>query len=121
MDPITFLAALLPLGVEAGKAAIQRFLAPDQVKPATFADLLQLQQLDLERFKAMQGGEGASFPWVEAVRQLQRPVFAAGVLAVWVWQASTGDPSENVMNMASAVTFYLFGDRTLVYIKRGTK
>lgn len=118
MDPITILAALLPLGVEAGKAAIQRFLAPENVKPATFADLLQLRQLDIEQFKAMQGGEGASFPWVEAIRQLQRPVFAAGVLAVWMWQASSGDPSENVMNMASAVTFYLFGDRTLLHVKR---
>lgn len=118
MDPITALAALLPLGVEAGKAAIQRWLAPETVKPATFADLLQLRQLELDQFRAMQGGEGVSFPWVEAIRQLQRPVFAASVLVVWVWQASQGEPSESVMNMAAAVGFYLFGDRTLFHVKR---
>lgn len=120
MDPITALAALLPLGVEAGKAAIQRWIAPDQVKPTTFADMLELRRLDLEQFKAMQGDGSAAWPWVDAVRQLQRPVFAACVLAVWVYQASgaAGEPSDTVANMAGAVGFYLFGDRTLFYAKK---
>ena len=120
MEPITALAALLPLGVEAGKAAIQRWLAPDQVKPANFSDLIELRKLDLEHFKALQGGGGASYAWVEAIRQLQRPVFAAGVLGVWAYQAASGEPSTTVGNMAAAVGFYLFGDRTLFYI-RGAK
>lgn len=117
MDPITALAALLPLGVEAGKAAIQRWLAPEQVKPLDFAQYLEMQRMDLERFKAMQGGEAQSFPWVEAIRQLQRPVFAAVVLGAWAWQASSGQPSNDVANMAGAVGFYLFGDRTLFYVR----
>ena len=53
MDPITILAALLPLGIDAGKYAIQKWLAPESVKPGTFAELLQLRQLDIEQFKAM--------------------------------------------------------------------
>ena len=117
MDPITALAALLPLGVEAGKAAINRWIAPDQVKPTSFADLLALRRLDLEQFQALQGGPGASYPWVEAVRQLQRPLFSAGVLAVWAYQASSVSPTDGVENMAAAVGFYLFGDRTLFYVK----
>lgn len=116
-DPITMLAGLLPLGVELGKALIQRFVAPDQVKPATFEHLLELQRMQLEQWKAMQGGDAPSYPWVAAVRQLQRPVFVAGVLLVWGWQAATGTPSDMVSNMASAVGFYLFGDRTLFYVK----
>lgn len=116
-DPITMLAGLLPLGVELGKALIQRFAAPDQVKPATFEHLLDLQRLQLEQWKALQGGDATSYPWVAAVRQLQRPVFVAGVLAVWAVQAATGEPSDMVSNMASAVGFYLFGDRTLFYVK----
>lgn len=121
MDPLTALAALLPLGVEFGKAAIQRWIAPDAVKPATFADLLELRRLDAELFKAMQGQDGGSYPWVDAVRKLQRPIFTAGVLAVWAWQASDGAPSPDVVNMAGAVGFYLFGDRTLFYVRGGTK
>lgn len=120
MDPITALAALLPLGIEAGKALIQRFIAPDQVKPVDFAELIQLRQLDLEQFKAMQGSGETSYPWVAAVRQMQRPVFVAGVLAVWAWQASQGEPSDAVANMGGAVGFYLFGDRTMFHIRGKT-
>lgn len=119
MDPITALAALLPLGVEAGKAAIQRWLAPDQVKPIDFAQLLQLKQMELDQWKAMQGGGEDGYPWVSAVRQMQRPLMVAAVLGTWAFQAMQGDVSPTVANMAGAVGFYLFGDRTLFYIKRG--
>lgn len=122
MDPITALAALLPLGIEAGKYAIQRWLAPETVKPGTFAEFLELQRMDLEKFKAMQGGGEHSYKWVAAVREMQRPAFAAAVLGVWVVQAYTGpEVSDNVANMASAVGFYLFGDRTLFYSRGGKK
>lgn len=117
MDPITALAALLPLGVEAGRAAIQRWLAPDQVKPIDFAQLLELRKLDIEQFKALQGGDGNAYPWVNAIRQLQRPAFAAGVLLVWAYQCASGEPSPTVANMGAAVGFYLFGDRTLFHVK----
>lgn len=117
MDPITALAALLPLGVEAGKAAIQRWLAPEQVKPVDFAQLLELRRTDLELFKAMQGGDGEAYPWVAAVRQLQRPVVVAAVLGTWAYQSISGEPSATVSNMAGVVAFYLFGDRTMFYIK----
>lgn len=119
MEPITALAALLPLGVEAGKAAIQRWLAPDVVKPTTYAEQLQGRQLDLQLFQAMQGGEGGTYPWVAAIRQLQRPAFAAVVTLVWAYQASGGQVSDSVANMAGAVGFYLFGDRTLFYLQGG--
>lgn len=115
-DPVTMLAGLLPLGVELGKALIQK-IAPDQVKPVTFEQYLELQRLQLDQWKAMQGGDEQSYPWVQAVRQLQRPVFVAGVLGVWALQATVGTPSDMVANMASAVGFYLFGDRTLFYAK----
>lgn len=116
-DPITMLAGLLPLGVEAGKALIQRFLAPDQVKPLDFGQLLQLKEMELRQWLAMQGGDAPSYPWVAAVRQLQRPVFVVLVASTWCWQAFSGEPSAAVSNMASAVGFYLFGDRTLFYAK----
>ena len=120
-DPITILAGLLPLGVEAGKALIQRYIAPEQVKPLDFQQLLNLKALELEQWKAMQGGGEQSYPWVAAIRQLQRPVFVSVVLLVWCAQAATGEPSATVSNMASAVGFYLFGDRTLFYIKGWAK
>lgn len=120
MEPFTALAALLPLGIEAGKAAIQRFIVPDNIKPATYADSLAARRLDLEFFQSMQGTAGGAPAWVEAVRQLQRPAFAAAVVAVWaVQEFGAGGASDGVQNMAGAVGFYLFGDRSLFYIRGG--
>lgn len=117
MDPFTILAALLPVVVEGGKYAVQKFLAPETVKPGTFAEFLQLRGLDLEHFKAMQGGgEGESYRWVAAVRQLQRPIVVVGVLGTWCVQAAGGDVAPAVANMAGSVGFYLFGDRTMFYV-----
>lgn len=115
MDPITILAALLPVVVEGGKYAVQKWLAPESVKPGTFAEFLQLRALDLDQFKALQGGDGETYRWVAAVRQLQRPVVVVGVVATWCWQAASGEVSPMVGNMASSVGFYLFGDRTMFY------
>ena len=116
MDPLTILAALLPVLIEGGKYAVQRWLAPVTVKPGTFAEFLQLRAQELEFFKAMQGGEGDSYRWVAAIRQLQRPAFAAVVLSTWALKAAGGEVPPEVANMAGAVGFYLFGDRTLFYV-----
>ncbi|HEX7890290.1 MAG TPA: hypothetical protein VF522_13095 [Ramlibacter sp.] len=116
MDPITILTALLPLVMEGGKYAVQKWLAPESVKPGTFLEFLQLRQLELDQFKAMQGGDGESYRWVAAVRQLQRPAVVVGVVGTWCVQAAAGEVSPMVANMASSVSFYLFGDRTLFYV-----
>lgn len=113
MEPLTILAAFAPVLVEAGKAAVQRFLTPDTVKATTVAEFIQLRQLDLQHFQALQGGSEPTYAWVGAVRQMQRPVFAAGVLIAWGF--NTADPM--LANMASSVGFYLFGDRTLFHIR----
>lgn len=113
MEPFTLLAAFAPVLVEAGKAAVQRYLQPDTIKPTTVAEFVQLRQLDLQQFQALQGDSAPTYQWVGAVRQLQRPVFAAGVLIAWAF--NTADPM--LANMASAVGFYLFGDRTLFHMR----
>lgn len=121
MDPITILAALAPLAVDLGKAAIGRFMGAD-FKPANVADWIAMQKADTEKFKAINeaGGGNASYPWVEAVVRLQRPAVAGVVLATWAYTRLAGIPSEAVDNFAGAVGFYLFGDRTLFYA-RGKK
>ena len=122
MDPLTILAAFGPLLVDLGKGLIGRFIAPDVFKPATVAEWLQMRTSDIELFKVMNeaGGSNPSYPWVEAIVRLQRPAVGAIVLGVWGYiQLTTpgGAPME-VNNFASAVGFYLFGDRTLFHSKR---
>ncbi|WP_431257218.1 hypothetical protein ACQ86G_21535 [Roseateles chitinivorans] len=121
IDPLTVLAAFGPLAVDLGKSLINRFVATDNFKPASIAEWLQMRTSELELFKAMQDtGAGQSYPWVEAIVKLQRPTVAVLVLGTWAWQQMTlpGGATADCTNFASAVGFYLFGDRTLFYAKR---
>lgn len=117
MDPFTILAALGPLAVDLGKSLIGRFIAPDGFKPTNIDDYTKMKDVDLQMFKAMNeaGGVNPSYPWVEACIRLMRPGVALLVLGTWAYMELTGDSSAAVANFASAVGFYLFGDRTLFY------
>jgi hypothetical protein len=119
MDPFTILAALMPFAVDLGKSLISRYIAPENFKPANVAEWTAMQQMQLRLFEAMNtaGGANPSFPWVEAVVRLQRPLVAALALGTWVYSQTAGVPSDAVNNFAGAVGFYLFGDRTLFYVK----
>jgi hypothetical protein len=120
IDPITILAALGPLAVDLGKSLINRFVAPDQFKPATIEQYVQMKQLDLEQFKAVNdaGGTNPSYPWVEAIVRLMRPSVGLIVLGTWSYMQLTNMSSSTVDNFAAAIGFYLFGDRTLFYANK---
>ena len=120
MDPLTILAALGPLAVDLGKSLIGRFIQTDQYKPVNIDEYAKMRQLDLDMFKAMNdaGGANPSYPWVEAIVRLMRPGVALIVLGTWATLKLQGQSSETVDNFASAVGFYLFGDRTLFYSKK---
>lgn len=120
IDPFTALAAFAPLVVDLGKSLIARFVAPAEFKPATIEQYTQMRQLDLDMFKAMNdaGGTNPSYPWVEAVVRLMRPSIAFIVLGTWAFLELNGGANDTVSNFASAIGFYLFGDRSLFYAKK---
>ena len=122
MDPVTVLAALGPLVVDLGKSVISRWIAPNEFKPATIEQYTAMKQIDLEFFKAMNeaGGGNASYPWVEAVIRLMRPAIGLLVLSVWAYMHVNAIATPEIDNFASAIGFYLFGERSLFYI-RGKK
>lgn len=125
MDPITILAALGPVAVDLGKSLINKFIAPDQFKPATIEQYAKMKEIDLEFFKVMnQAGSGTeSYPWVEAVVRLMRPTIAIFVLGTWTTLALSGDGTvpDQVSNFASVIGFYMFGERSLFYAKKASK
>ncbi len=122
MDPITILAALGPVAVDLGKSLINRFIAPEQFKPATIEQYAKMKEIDLEFFKTMNeaGGGNPSYPWVEAIIRLMRPLIGIIVLSTWAYLALVGDGvvNEQVSNFASVIGFYLFGERSLFYVKK---
>ena len=118
MDPITILAALCPLAVKLGDSLIQKYLATETYKPTSIAEVVQLKELDLKQFEAINnaGGNNASYPWVEAIIRLMRPTVAIGVIGTWaVCKLGGYTCGSEVDNFAAAIGFYLFGDRSLFY------
>lgn len=120
MDPLTILAAFGPLAVDLGKSLISKFIAPDQFKPSTIEQYVAMRRIDLDMFKAMNeaGGTNQSYPWVEAIVRLMRPTVGAIVLGTWAYLEMNGGATNTVSNFASAIGFYLFGDRTLFYANK---
>jgi hypothetical protein len=120
MDPVTILATFAPFVVDLGKSLINRFIAGDTFKPANIDEYVKMREVDLGFFKAMNdaGGTNPSYPWVEAIVRLMRPTVTVMVLGTWAYLELTGKSSPTVTNFASAVGFYLFGDRTLFYAKK---
>lgn len=120
MDPLTILATFAPFVVDLGKSLINRFVAGDTFKPANIDEYVKMREVDLGFFKAMNeaGGTNPSYPWVEAIVRLMRPTVTVIVLGTWAYLELTNQPSTTVTNFASAVGFYLFGDRTLFYAKK---
>jgi len=120
MDPMTILAALGPLAVDLGKSLIGRFVQKDGYKPVNIDEYVKVKELDISLFKATNeaGGNNPSYPWVEAIVRLMRPGVALIVLGIWATLKLQNLPSDSVDNFASAVGFWLFGDRTLFYSKK---
>lgn len=123
MDPITILAGLVPLGVDLGKALIGKFLGQEDFKAANVDEYIKIKQVDLDMFKALNdaGGTNSSYPWVEAIIRLMRPGIAGIVLLTWAYLHLAGIEAGDVDNYASAIGFYLFGDRSLFYSKQVKK
>ncbi len=119
-DPLSVLAIFGPLLVDAGKAAVQKWMAPDDFKPATIEQYAQMRQLEIDMFKMINdaGGSNPTYMWVEAIIRLMRPVVAVGVIATWAVQKFYGIDDPSTTNFAAAIGFYLFGDRTLFYSRK---
>lgn len=120
MDPLTAATAFVPAILDLGKALTQRFLAPKEMKPMNVDEYVRMRETDLAMFKAMNEttSGGSSYPWVDAITRLQRPLVAVAVLGTWAYTVVSGHQSDAVDNFASAIGFYLFGDRTLFYAKK---
>ena len=121
IDPVTMLAAFGPLAVKLGESLISKFVAPDTFKPATIDEYVKMRQLDIDQFKQINdaGGTNPSYPWVEAIVRLMRPVMAVGVIGTWaVCKLGGYNCGTEVDNFAAAIGFYLFGDRSLFYASK---
>lgn len=122
MDPLTLLTVFAPVVMDGAKALIGKWT---DNKPAITSaeDYLKIQDADIRKLEAiakLDAPSGETYKWVSAIRSMQRPVVVMVVLLVWVFAIFFVTDAERlnlVSNLASAVFFYLFGERGLGYIK----
>ena len=122
----TLVPALAPALVDGVRGIIARLTGGAGAQPTSVAEVIQLMQAEVEKLKvvAQLDSGGETYKWVEAIRKLQRPVVAAGVLGAYI--ATTvfmfGDDfsRDQTRQLASIVFSYLFGERALLYAKQGT-
>lgn len=124
MEPVTIIAALAPALLDGVRGLITRFTGTKTAPPANVAETILLMNADtsrLEKIASLEQAIGDSYAWVNAVRALQRPVFIAMILVVWVYTGLITDATEEnreyVSGLMGAVIFYLLGDRTYTHFK----
>lgn len=117
MDPLTILTAFLPALSDGFKSIIHRFTDRGP-NPQNVDDAIKLMQATTENAKALAQLDqvGANVDaWVNDVRALQRPVAVVMCIAGFIMFPM----STFWSGLASAAVFYLFGDRTYMYLKGG--
>jgi len=108
-EPISMLAALAPTVARVFDAAINRWIVPDQIKPASVDEVVALKATDNERLKIILQADtaGESYRWVAAIKQLQRPLVIVVLLGAFV----ANPDSAMLSTIFQTVTWYLFGER----------
>lgn len=117
---LPMLAALIPTLNYAANRAIDYYTGGP--KPSNAQEAIALKQADIAQLEAiakLDDSDGSS-QWVTNIRSLMRPFAVTVILSVWAaYVFNTGISSDDIMNLASAAVFYLFGDRTQMAITRG--
>jgi len=112
-DPVTILTAFIPtIQYVAGRIVDKYTGGP---APSNAQEAIQLMNAETEKLKALSdldNADGAA-QWVQTIKGLQRPFAVVLILSAWYFVAlRTGIQLQDLENLASAVIFYLFGQRT---------
>jgi hypothetical protein len=117
-------AALLPVLSDGIRGIFTRVTGGAGALPTNVEEVVSLQEADTRRLEALARLDtyGETYKWVNAVRALQRPVVVAAVMATYVGVRFSLDVMpEDLTAYASAITFYLFGDRANYHAQRALR
>lgn len=119
----TLVPALVPAVSDGIRGLIGKFTGGAGAMPQNIDEVIKLMSAETEKLKALAALDtptGSISIWVANIRALQRPFAVAAVVLVWGACAFTKVDAyavDVVNNLASAVIFYLFGDRTYAALK----
>jgi len=116
--------ALIPVATDGIRALINKLTGGAGAKPANVEEVVTLMEAETKRLEALakidQAGANVS-GWVNNIRALQRPGAAALIIVGYMssfWLAADPEVVNNLGTYAQMVTFYLFGDRTYMYMRK---
>ena len=120
----TLIPALLPAAADGVRGLFNRLTGGAGAKPANVSEVVTLMEADTNRLKVVAEIDKAGniSQWVANIRALQRPVASTGIIAGYLVAVITGADADVTLGLsqyAQMVTFYLFGDRTYSYFKKG--
>ena len=120
----TVIPALLPAAADGVRAIFNKFTGGAGAKPANVDEVVTLMQAETARLEALakiDSAAGNVSAWVNNARALQRPVAVVLIISGYLGSIvlmSDGAVIDNLASYANMVTFYLFGDRSYMYIKK---
>lgn len=117
------LPSLLPVAIDGVRGLVNKFTGGAAAKPSNPDDVVKLMQAETQRLEALAKleGSGQTYPWVEAIRKLQRPAYGLAALLMYAWAVTCGAEQTTTAEIGQWVQmfgFYLFGDRTYMYLKK---
>lgn len=118
----TVAPALLPAVADGARGLFNRLTGGAGAKPANVEETVTLMQAETERMHALAqlDAVGEVSQWVNNVRALQRPTAALLIVSGYVGAVAVSAPEGVLLELgayAQMVTFYLFGDRTYMYLQ----
>lgn len=124
LDPVslaTIFTSLIPTASYAVKRIVEYNTGGPE--PSNANEAVELRKADAQVLDVINRTPENVSRWVANIIALQRPIVVYSVLLNWTIMTVAGLAGVNVdlqiyviiANMASAVFFYLFGDRTLLY------
>jgi hypothetical protein len=119
----SLIPALLPVATDGIRGIFNKLTGGAGAKPANVGEVVTLMDAETKRLEALakiDNAEGVS-QWVSNIRAMQRPVVSGLIIVAYVGAVGFSLDIEVVNNLgvyAQMVTFYLFGDRTYMYMKK---
>lgn len=118
----SIIGALVPVGVEGIKQLINRFTGG--VKPATVAEQIELEKMDISRIEALarlDNPSGTPSQWVVDLRASARYIGALAVIAIGISTIFLNVPEQiqRIGIEAANIAFgFLFGARIMANLKK---
>ena len=127
IEPISMLTMFAPVISDGIRGLVNKFTGNAGAEPANVEEAVKLVEADIRRLEAiakLDKVEGDVSLWVNNIRALQRPIATGVVLVSWIGllvMYGNTEPQnviDIISNLASAVIFYLFGDRSYMHFKK---